>query len=292
MNLMEAKNIIISEYPEFVDAHFAENKKGWSNYVVIIDNQYIFRFPRNQESRRMLDIEKRLLSSFRSISNLPLPHFEYVSKQSKCDFVGYRLIEGEELCSHMLESLDEVDYKCAAEDIAKFLDLLHSFEVDGSLSLENQLEDWYNLKDKLLKIAPNYFEVKEVKWLRDFFDDFLKSDYFKNPSFKLIHRDFSSDHILMGDDHHIAGIIDFGDIALGDPAFDFTGLYICYGKDFMNLVLSYYSPELDEDFLNRLESFYTKQVYFHDFLYAIELNKQVAINQAVEQIRRLSKLNR
>lgn len=287
MNLLEAKNIIISEYPEFVDAHFTENTKGWSNYVVIADNQYIFRFPRNQGSRRMLEIEKGVLSSFKAISNLPVPNFEYVSKNSKCDFLGYRLIQGEELSKHMLESLDEAYHKCAARDIAKFLDLLHSLDVDKSISLDNQLEDWYNLKDRLEKTLPKYFEVNEVKWLSDFFDDFLKSPFFENPQFKLIHRDFSSDHILMGFDHHISGIIDFGDLALGDPAFDFTGLYICYGKDFMNLVLSYYSLELDSDFLSRIESFYIKQVYFHNFLYAIELNEEEALNQAIEQIRNL-----
>ena len=46
----------------------------------------------------------------------------------------------------------------------------------------------------------------------------------------VIHRDFSEDHILLDPvEGRLAGVIDFTDAALGDPAFDFSCLW-AYGR--------------------------------------------------------------
>ncbi len=77
MNLSDMKNEIIEKYPEFIDAEFVENTKGWSNKVLIIDDKYIFRFPRNNESRRMLELEKLIVPYFRKKTNMNVPNFKY-----------------------------------------------------------------------------------------------------------------------------------------------------------------------------------------------------------------------
>ena len=61
---------------------------------------------------------------------------------------------------------------------------------------------------------------------------------------KLIHNDLGTEHILLDQTSgKITGIIDWGDVALGDPAFDFSGLCVFAGDDFLQQGLeSYFRP--------------------------------------------------
>jgi len=50
LNLNDIRNEIIEKHPQFKDSKFIANTKGWSNYVLIVDNEYIFRVTRDDIS--------------------------------------------------------------------------------------------------------------------------------------------------------------------------------------------------------------------------------------------------
>jgi aminoglycoside 2''-phosphotransferase len=57
----------------------------------------------------------------------------------------------------------------------------------------------------------------------------------------LLHGDISPEHVLVEDGEAVVtGVIDWGDVHLGDPAFDFIYLYEDWGPDFLDLALAGY----------------------------------------------------
>ncbi len=79
----------------------------------------------------------------------------------------------------------------------------------------------------------------------------VPSDYPGPPRF--IHKDFSLRHILIDSETgRLNGIIDWSDVALGDPALDFVSLVLWRGWDFTDSVIRLYRPALDHGFRDRL----------------------------------------
>lgn len=89
----------------------------------------------------------------------------------------------------------------------------------------------------------------------------------------LTHADFGGDHILV-DEHtgKITGVIDFGDIAIGDPAYDFYQQRSYYGDEFLKKMLSDYTLPVDNRFYSRVD-FYEKVKPFHRIIGGINLGK-------------------
>jgi aminoglycoside phosphotransferase (APT) family kinase protein len=77
-------------------------------------------------------------------------------------------------------------------------------------------------------------------------------DYTGTPSF--IHLDFRGNNLLVDPESgRLAGVIDWGNAAIGDPALDFMWLVVWRGWSFTEAVLSNYSLPVDADFLQRVK---------------------------------------
>lgn len=51
VNDLETGSKIIKEYfPEFTEYDFVGDDSGWDNYAIKVNREYLFRFPRRQES--------------------------------------------------------------------------------------------------------------------------------------------------------------------------------------------------------------------------------------------------
>src|SRR5581483_187306 len=63
----------------------------------------------------------------------------------------------------------------------------------------------------------------------------------------LLHADLKPEHILCDlESGYITGIIDWGDISIGDPDYDFTCFSLYYGQSFVRRLLHYF-PEMDAE---------------------------------------------
>lgn len=294
MNLNDVKNAIIEQYPEFEGSKFVENTKGWSNYVLVVDDRYVFRMPRHDNSYVNLEIEKILLPYIKAKTEVKIPEFKYVSDlNSEYSFIGYDMIEGQELSRQLLNEMDAASYEQLARQIGGFLESLHSVDIKSpifkALRISNQFQNLLQLEQKILDQASQLLSDDEMAWTANLFDAFHNELCTFNNSFSLLHSDFTEDHILVNDTYGLAGIIDFGDICIGDPAFDFAGIYSSYGKAFMERVLGYYHLHLDANFMRRIEEFYIKQVPLHKLLYGIENGNALCIEESIDEINEMMK---
>ena len=82
----------------------------------------------------------------------------------------------------------------------------------------------------------------------------------------IIHADFTHHHILFNKHNKsISGVIDFGDAQIGDPAFDFAGLYYDFGDEFTTSVYEQYSTLIshhDPLLIHRITTFYQYSPYY------------------------------
>ena len=116
-------------------------------------------------------------------------------------------------------------------------------------------------------------------------EDFLTSD--ANFQFRpvLIHGDLGGEHILLDRvTGTLAGVIDWGDACVGDPALDFAGLLHGCGRDFACGVLAGYGGEMDEALRERVV-FYARIVPFHEVMYGLFIGDEVHVHQGLESLR-------
>src|SRR5919108_2542719 len=90
---------------------------GYDFEVAIVDDEWVFRFPRRPGVEEALRLEILLLPAVAPSLSVHVPSFEYVSRDPL--FVGYRLIRGEPL-------VDE-----DPEGLRAFLEALHGFDANG-----------------------------------------------------------------------------------------------------------------------------------------------------------------
>jgi aminoglycoside phosphotransferase (APT) family kinase protein len=180
---------------------------GYDFEVAIVDDDWVFRFPRRAAVEEALEIEIALLPALASALPVDVPSFEYISRRPF--FVGYRLIRGEPL-------VDE-----DPDGVRAFLDALHAVDPAG---LPVERPDWVEayreqcgkfedlvfplLDEDLRPQAKHLFD--EVETLVDF-----------EPA--LLHADLGPAHLLVRDGR-LAGVIDWGDTRVGDPALDYAWL--------------------------------------------------------------------
>ncbi|MFQ6124638.1 MAG: phosphotransferase family protein [Candidatus Heimdallarchaeota archaeon] len=178
--------------------------------------------------------------------------------------------------------------------IAEFLSTLHSFPVEKAVELgvsRNQkkeriltLYQW--IQQKVFPILKR----QEQEWTRNRFESFLKNEQFFLYTPVLIHGDFSSDHILFDKDQAKIGIIDFGDVTIGDPAGDFSCL-ADYGVTFDQQVQAKYQSNIDSIFLQR-RTFYRDCIGFWEILGGIDLNNPKYVDIGLIRLRKTIQANK
>jgi aminoglycoside phosphotransferase (APT) family kinase protein len=180
---------------------------GYDFEVAIVDDDWVFRFPRRPGVEEALEVEIVLLPAIAGALPVDVPSFEHVSRTPL--FVGYRLLRGEPL-------VDE-----DAGGVRAFLEALHALDTSG---LPVERRDWIGaytdqcaeferlvlprLDRDLRPGAKRLFA--EVETLVDF-----------APA--LLHADLGPDHLLVRDGR-LSGVIDWGDARVGDPALDYGWL--------------------------------------------------------------------
>jgi len=286
MNTKAIIKIIKENHPEFSNSYFKVNSQGWSNLVFEVDEKFIFRVPRSEESRKDLEFEKEMLPKLSRISNLEIPSFKCVpSKDSDLEYVGYEMIPGVQLSNDSLTNCTEEETEMIASQIGYFLSKLHSIGDSKTIEKAHIFNKWEHLKATVLSKSVSVLNKAQIVWIEDLFINFEKLLMQSNIELSLIHGDFTEDHMLLNPvSNKIEGVIDFGDMQFNDTAFDFAGLYSSYGKSFMVKVLKYYDRNIDDFFMDRIEKFYIKQVLLHELLFAIENDEQERLHSVLQLI--------
>lgn len=269
---MDLKKQLLSKLlKEFPKVKFKTTKlitKGWDHDVLVLDNKLIFRFAKNRIYKNSIKREVKFLSDFSKITNIKVPKYTYFSRRG--NFGGYKMIQGKELSPKIYQNLSAKKKLEFIKKLAKFLSKLHSIPVSEAekydykaskswKGMQKDRKEWYKKKFK-----PTVSE-KLTKTQTNFIENFVKNFYKSSYSFKPVfgHYDLGHDHILMKPDGSISGIIDFGDMHVSDPAYEFNGFFD-YDESLPRQIYKYYRGPKDSKFLER-----AKKYYIHRYIYLL-----------------------
>jgi aminoglycoside phosphotransferase (APT) family kinase protein len=180
---------------------------GYDFGVAIVDDEWVFRFPRRAGVEEVLRLEIEFLPALALALPIDVPRFEYISTDPL--FVGYRLIRGDPL-------RDE-----DPDGVRAFLDALHSFD-QSVLSVERR--DWVEAyHEQCMEFERLVFPVLDRETRAQAQALFGEAETLVGFRTTLLHADLGPEHLLVRDGR-LVGVIDWGDARLGDPALDYAWL--------------------------------------------------------------------
>jgi len=266
--------------------------EGWGSEAWEVNGSYVFRFPKRADIHAGLRKEIRLLPGLAPSLPLAIPCFEYVwpgGPEYGGPFVGYPKIRGVPLTMSLLA---KADVAAVATQLGRFLTALHRLSLSQAVALgtatadaQQWCQEYVAMRDTIRRRIFPLLDVAHQRSLDRLWARFLEhEDNFRfTPA--LIHRDLSSEHILFeveGD--QVTGVIDWEDAAIGDPAFDFTGLLADYGPGFARQVLAAYEGPLDDGFLSRA-SFYRDIGPNYEVLFGLDCSLPAYVSAGLAGLR-------
>jgi aminoglycoside 2''-phosphotransferase len=109
--------------------------EGWDNFVLEVNSEFIFRFPRRPDVEVQLEKEIVLLPELAEVLAVSVPRFEFVWGGGEAypgRFAGYRKLNGVPL---MGEERYLAPSALLAQQLSRFLSDLHRFPVKRAVDL-------------------------------------------------------------------------------------------------------------------------------------------------------------
>jgi aminoglycoside 2''-phosphotransferase len=260
-------------------------EEGFDSDALIVNDAWVFRFPRRPDVAAQLEVERALLPALAESLPLPVPRFEVIgpAEGDALPFVGYRMLPGEQLRAPLLASLADAEREAVAAQLAAFLGALHDFPGERALRLAPtiQTSELEPVGEERAAVEREIFPLltpAERRWAGALYDAVDDPQIWRwRPM--VTHSDLSSDHLLFDPAaRRLSGVIDWGDVELGDPANDFAVLGE-YGQPFVEAALRHYPHPVDAAFRLRMGSLLPRTLFRNlRFLVAHGLADGVASN--------------
>lgn len=265
-------------FPDLKIKEIQFKNNGWDNDILIINKQIVFRFPKNNKLLVQINDEIKILQQLALKKPLlQVPRYSAVYEKNIFRAVTYSFLMGESLDESLLTNLSSNPDNAML--IGDFLTKLHSINLSvfkgTKLHTIHKLSYWEMLYSSVKNKVFPLLNRDQQNEINEVFVTFLKRCSTLTYKKVLIHGDLSASNMVFDkNNNRISGVIDFTDAQIGDPAFDFAGLYWNFGPKFMKKVLSFYASNESKDYIfKRVSTFYGLQPVFHELLYAVKNNQ-------------------
>lgn len=273
-NKLHYTTMIMTQFPDISIQSVESLGEGFRNYAILVNGDWVFRFPKSQQGADELNKEIQLLPLLVGCVKVNIPQYVYIGKQSDGNpFVGYRKVQGQILGEDGMAVFPDDAKDRLALQLAEFMNELSAFPVETAISAGVPVT---NLKNKILLLSEavedQVFPLLDES-LRDYltlrFQSYMTHPVYTRYTPRLTHGDLSPDHFLTNLNSRqtpLTGIIDFGDAAISDPDYDYVYLLEDCGELFTRQVMAY-RGEVDLDTLIRKVSLF---VTFDQVSYLLE----------------------
>ncbi len=223
------------------------HQEGLVNDVVIVNDQWVFRFTKTDWGKELMDLEDCLMRFLGPKLSLPVP----LPAKRADGVLVYPLLKGKSFLRETWLGFDQEHQQMIADQLGQFLYELHhigtselKWEVPLTLAPVTR-ETWLDIFERIVEKVYPLLLPHQIDWVEWLFDPALgEVDFFDFHS-SLIHGDLSPYHILyLPDASALNGVIDFGVAGLGDPATDIGSLINYYGETLIGKIHRTY-PDLD-----------------------------------------------
>ncbi|NNF41507.1 MAG: phosphotransferase [Phycisphaerales bacterium] len=228
-----ARSLIESQFPTLAPVRLRSLDAGWDNTAYVVNDIYVFRFPRRQIAVSCMEAEIAVLPG---LPPLPLPISTplFVGRGTESfpwPFAGYRWIDG---IDASVADLDDRRRIAAAEPLGRFLAALHAVDAEqatelgagpdtlGRLDLDARTQRMRERIDQMTTLGSPAVADSARRALA------AARAAARSPertNLALVHGDFYCRNLLVDTDGRVNGVVDWGDVHLGHPAVDLSIAY-------------------------------------------------------------------
>jgi len=225
--------------PEFAGAALTYLGEGMDSVAVQADGAFVFRFAKHADAARGLRRELAILPRLATTLPVAVPRLRYAGDRETdgLPFVGYPLIRGEPLQRPVLDGLDHASRDGVLDDLAALLAAVHAFPVDeaaacGAAPHGTRAGYAEDLRHARTAVFPR-LDPGTRRRAKALLSAYLDGDTNFDAPPVLLHGDLWPEHVLVSrETNRLTGVIDWGDLCLGDPAYDLAFLALRLGPEF------------------------------------------------------------
>jgi len=280
--------IIENQFPELKPVKVRVLGEGFDNSVFLVNDRYVFRFPRRKISPNLIQTENRLLPVLAPLLPIPIPNPQFQGipeDQYPWPFAGYKILSGK--TPARLTPKQRMD---SVEPLAQFLRTLHDFPITEAEKLQIPYDQLgrINIPKRKPLLETNIEKAKEkglidlntVEQLELFLSTIKKS--LEDETKTLVHGDLHIRNLLVKEDGKISAVIDWGDTHIGHPAIDLSIVY-CFlpaeGREHFFKIYGDVQPEFKK--IGRFKAIYTIVLLL---LYADDQKDNELVNECLSTL--------
>jgi aminoglycoside phosphotransferase (APT) family kinase protein len=246
-----AKRLIGEQFPE-LDLHSLRLLgEGWDMTVWLVDEQWVFRFPRRSVVIPGIENEIAALPQLAPLLPLPIPVPTLIGRPSETfewPFYGAPFLPGRELAE---ASLDDDARSRLARPLAEFLRALHATELDHDLPIDPVKRA--DMAWRVPRAREFLAEVESLGLWRSppVVEDLLAAAEelpVPEPSVTA-HGDLHLRHLLVSETGEPTAVIDWIDLCRNDPSVDLVLYWCLLPPEGRAEFLEAYGPLSDEQLL-------------------------------------------
>lgn len=213
--------------------------RGQMNYISIIDNEFVYKFPKNSENFRLLEKEYATYLLLENSISLNIPRAIELNREH--EYLKLSYVEGRVLTIQEATSLTLEQKKSLADELTRFIKEMNSPQLKKGFDkiFETDTNDFYYVENWLKKIA-HFCEGRDdalcLKYL-DLYEQFSnRLPYGFCVGEFVAQKDLHEDNMLFDEDTHLVGLIDFAEVR-------YTSIYselrtvIRFGVDVVEIIL-------------------------------------------------------
>ena len=249
---------IAQQFPQPDLSGFRSLGEGGVFRVFETDSGLAWRFLKQAAGEAGLDLEIRLLPELAGAVSLPIPRYEYVSDCAISPrFVGYRKIEGVPLTRERLAA-------CRSDrplrQLARFLADLHRFPLERAWTIgipsstpDERRAQWTQWSGQVRQHVYPLLNERQRAWAERVLSDLLSDDAMFDYTPAFCHGDLWAEHILFDPaQEKLTGVIDFESACVGDPAGDWTAVWLDHGEGVIETLLADYAGPVNATLRHRI----------------------------------------
>jgi aminoglycoside phosphotransferase (APT) family kinase protein len=207
--------------------------EGWDNAAFLVDGAWVFRFPRRALAVTLIECEARLLPMLAARLPVAVPVPELLGQPSAAfpwPFAGYRWLPGRSACDPSLDDAARLDL---AAPLGTFLRALHACDVEQAAAGGAPLDTLGRLDVALqgrraarrlrrLLAGPHAASARlgQRALVAARAVQPRAARHASASPLRVVHGDLYARHLLVDAAGSLVGVIDWGDLHLGDPAVD------------------------------------------------------------------------
>jgi aminoglycoside phosphotransferase (APT) family kinase protein len=234
VDLELARALIEGQFPALAGATIEPYGEGWDNVAYLVGGEIVFRFPRRPIAVPLIETEVRVLSALAARLPLPVPRPTWVGAPAldyPWPFAGYRRLAGQTACR---AGLTRAARARAAAPLAAFLRALHDIGPGEAAAL-GAGGDTLARTDVFRRVPETHDRLARVRalgaldpaarWAEAIIDEALAGATAAFDGTALVHGDLYARHLLVDEGGAPCGVIDWGDVHLGNPGLDLSLAY-------------------------------------------------------------------